>query len=138
MSFGPTSADIKTWTVRLKCYGAVCALLLCSTDSRAAGVPRDSTATGSPQVATTYQQSAQIVASYTAEAAANPIGGIREGAEYAGRISLDALLPLGRHGTHGTLRMFVTSRHGQELAGSAIGNNTSVQEIYGPQKRASP
>lgn len=32
-----------------------------------------------------------------------------------------------------TVKLYVTNRHGTNLANSSIGNSTSVQEIYGGQ-----
>lgn len=72
---------------------------------------------------------------YTGEAAANLSGGLRREAAHAGQVyvgadfDLDHMLGIGG----GTLHVAVTNRHGRNLAAMAIGNNTSVQEIYGTQ-----
>lgn len=72
---------------------------------------------------------------YTAESAANPVGGIRHGSAYSAQLmmglDLDTDRLVGLKG--GTIRFYVTNRHGQNLANTAIGNNTSVQEIWGTQ-----
>lgn len=73
--------------------------------------------------------------SYTGESAANPIGGIRQKAAHSGQVFMgvdfDSDRILGIKG--GTLHFAVTNRHGENLANIAIGNNTSVQEIWGTQ-----
>ncbi|MBB6254295.1 carbohydrate porin [Nitrospirillum iridis] len=72
---------------------------------------------------------------YTGEAAANPSGGLRQGSAYAGQlhagvdVDLDRVLGLDNTLLHAAL----TQRHGRNLAADAIGNNTSVQEVYGLQ-----
>ncbi|MEE3625278.1 carbohydrate porin [Nitrospirillum sp. BR 11752] len=72
---------------------------------------------------------------YTGEAAANPSGGLRQGSAYAGQVhaGVDADLEriLGLDAT--VLHAALTQRHGRNLAADAIGNNTSVQEVYGLQ-----
>ena len=72
---------------------------------------------------------------YTGEAAANPSGGIRQGSAYAGQLlmgfDLDMVRLAGAKG--GMLHFDVTNRHGSNLAADAIGNDTSVQEVYGGQ-----
>ncbi|MDZ5648167.1 carbohydrate porin [Nitrospirillum sp. BR 11828] len=72
---------------------------------------------------------------YTGEAAANPSGGLRQGSAYAGQVhaGVDADLEriLGLDAT--VLHAALTRRHGRNLAADAIGNNTSVQEVYGLQ-----
>ena len=76
-----------------------------------------------------------LSANYTGEAAANTSGGIRRGSAYAGQLFLGADLDLHKMlGWNATsVHIAVTQRHGQSLASEAIGNNTSVQEIYGTQ-----
>jgi len=73
--------------------------------------------------------------SYTGEAATNVSGGLRRDAAHAGQVYVGADLDLDRMiGIDGaTLHFAVTNRHGKNLAAMAIGNNTSVQEIYGTQ-----
>lgn len=72
---------------------------------------------------------------YIGEAAANPRGGVREDAAYAGQLyvgaNVDLARALGIEG--GTFHAAMTHRHGQNLSSFAIGNSTSVQEIYGLQ-----
>ncbi|ASG22382.1 OprB family porin [Nitrospirillum viridazoti] len=72
---------------------------------------------------------------YTGEAAANPSGGLRQGSAYAGQLHAGADADLERIlGLDGTvLHAALTQRHGRNLAADAIGNNTSVQEVYGLQ-----
>ncbi len=74
-----------------------------------------------------------LSANYTGQAAANPIGGIRQGATYAGQLffGIDADLNRLAGIAGGAFHVAVTNRHGDNLAGDYIGNNTSVQEIYG-------
>jgi porin len=75
------------------------------------------------------------IVTYTGEAAANPTGGIRQGQDYAGQVqfgadfNLDKLINL----PGGTIHFAMTNRHGRNLASDYIGNNTSVQEIFGTQ-----
>ena len=73
--------------------------------------------------------------SYTGEAATNVSGGLRRDATHAGQVYVGAELDLDRMiGIDGaTLHFAVTNRHGKNLSAMAIGNNTSVQEIYGTQ-----
>jgi hypothetical protein len=105
-------------------YTLITPVVMCSASVRAYS---DDTPTGAAP-----ERRSTIVVSYTGEAAANPIGGVKQGAAYAGRMTLDAhfVLP----GVNGELRVTGTSRQGQELSQTAIGNNTSVQEIWGLQK----
>ncbi|WP_375194306.1 carbohydrate porin [Sphingobium sp.] len=72
---------------------------------------------------------------YTGEAATNVSGGLHPDAAHAGQIYVGADLDLDRmFGIGGgALHVAVTNRHGHNLAAMAIGNNTSVQEIYGTQ-----
>lgn len=76
-----------------------------------------------------------LSASYTGEAAANTTGGLRQGSAYAGQLFLGADMDLQKMlGWNATsVHIAVTQRHGQSLSNEAIGNNTSVQEIYGTQ-----
>ena len=70
---------------------------------------------------------------YTSESAANPFGGIRQGTAYTGQIlfGIDADLNRLAGIEGGSLHTLVTQRHGRSLSGDFIGNDTSVQEIYG-------
>jgi porin len=72
---------------------------------------------------------------YTGEAAANPSGGIRQGTAYAQQLLAGVDVDLGRliGLAGGTLHVDVTHRYGNNLAVDDIGNDTSVQEIYGGQ-----
>jgi porin len=82
-----------------------------------------------------YDHGVSVTLNYTGEAAANPIGGIRQGADYAGQVYLggdfDMAKIAGLDGT--TIHVAITQRHGSNLAADDIGNNTSVQEVYGTQ-----
>ncbi|MFT4055442.1 MAG: carbohydrate porin [Novosphingobium sp.] len=73
--------------------------------------------------------------SYTGEAAGNVTGGLRRDAAYAGQIYVGADFDMHRIAgiDGGTLHLAVTNRHGESLSALAIGNNTSVQEIWGTQ-----
>ncbi|MER2252348.1 carbohydrate porin [Methylorubrum podarium] len=70
---------------------------------------------------------------YTGQGAANPVGGIRQGAAWAGQVFFGIDGDLNRLAgiEGGSFHVAVTNRHGRSLAQDAIGNNTSVQEIYG-------
>ncbi len=72
---------------------------------------------------------------YTGEAAANPSGGVRQGTAYADQLLLGFDFNLARliGVAGGTIHFDVTHRAGNDLATDDIGNNTSVQEIYGGQ-----
>lgn len=80
-------------------------------------------------------QGVTLSLSYTGEAATNVSGGLRRDAAHAGQVyvgadlDLDKMLGIGGAALH----IAVTNRHGKNLAAMAIGNNTSVQEIYGTQ-----
>lgn len=111
--------------------------LLCGASMLAfAAVAHAQTATQAPSLKQKlYDQGVSVTLSYTGEAAANPWGGIRQGADYTGQIYLGGDFDLnkiaGLNGT--TLHVAVTDRHGRNLAADYIGNNTSVQEVYGTQ-----
>ncbi|MGU3661349.1 MULTISPECIES: carbohydrate porin [unclassified Methylobacterium] len=74
-----------------------------------------------------------LLANYTGQGAINPVGGLRQGAAYAGQLVLgidgDLQRLAGIEG--GAFHVAVTNRHGRSLSNDVIGNNTSVQEIYG-------
>jgi porin len=80
-----------------------------------------------------YQKGVLASAVYTGEAAANPVGGIRQGQDYAGEMEIGADFDLAElAGWQGSAVHFVmTDRHGRNLSADFIGNNTKVQEIYG-------
>jgi porin len=82
-----------------------------------------------------YNHGISLTLNYTGEAAGNPSGGIRQGSDYAGQIYLgtdfDMSKIAGLSGT--TIHVAITQRHGRNLAADDIGNNTSVQEVYGTQ-----
>ena len=71
--------------------------------------------------------------SYTGQGAINPVGGIRQGSAWAGQLffGIDADLNRLAGIDGGSLHIAVTNRHGRSLANDFIGNNTSVQEIFG-------
>lgn len=73
--------------------------------------------------------------SYTGEAAANLTGGLERKAAYAGQVYVGTDLDLGKLAgvPGGTVHFAVTNRHGPSLSNIALGNNTSVQEIWGTQ-----
>lgn len=72
---------------------------------------------------------------YTGEAATNVDGGLRRDAAFAGQVYAGVDVDLERLGglTGGSVHVAVTNRHGSSLTPLAIGNNTSVQEIWGTQ-----
>lgn len=72
---------------------------------------------------------------YTGEAAANLNGGLRDKAAYSGQVYVGADADMGKIVglDGGTLHLAITNRHGQSLSNIALGNNTSVQEIWGTQ-----
>lgn len=73
--------------------------------------------------------------SYTGEAAGNVTGGLRRASAYTGQVymgadfDMDRIVGIGG----GTVHFAVTNRHGKSLSNIAIGNNTSVQEVWGTQ-----
>ena len=73
--------------------------------------------------------------SYTEESAGNPVGGIKQGVAYTGQafLGLDFDMQKLFNIDGGSVHFIVTDRHGRNLAADAIGNNTSVQEVYGTQ-----
>jgi len=80
-------------------------------------------------------EAASLLATYTGQAATNLKGGFQYGREYAGRILVQGRFDLQRTlALGGQITVFLTNRHGRELSATAIGNNTSVQEVYGPQE----
>jgi len=74
-----------------------------------------------------------FLVNYTGQGAANPVGGIRQGSAYAGQLFLGIDGDLQRLAgiAGGSFHVAVTNRHGRSLANDVIGNNTSVQEIFG-------
>jgi porin len=73
--------------------------------------------------------------SYTGEAAGNASGGLRRDATYTGQVYVGADFDMDRIiGIEGgTIHFAVTNRHGKSLSALALGNNTSVQEVFGTQ-----
>ncbi len=82
-----------------------------------------------------FDRGITITANYTGEAAANPAGGISQGAAYAGQIYLGADFDLGQliNADGAFVHAALTERHGQNLVQEYIGSSTSVQEIWGTQ-----
>ncbi|MEP9400483.1 carbohydrate porin [Sphingomonas sp. VNH70] len=76
-----------------------------------------------------------LALNYTGEAAGNASGGLRRDAAYTGQIYAGADLDMDRIAGigGGALHFAVTNRHGESLSAIAIGNNTSVQEVWGTQ-----
>jgi porin len=72
---------------------------------------------------------------YTGEAAGNVSGGLRQDAAYTGQVYLGADFDLDRIAgvKGGAIHFAVTNRHGKSLSAIALGNNTSVQEVWGTQ-----
>lgn len=73
--------------------------------------------------------------SYTGEAAANPTGGVSQKSAYSGQVYVGADFDLNRIAglSGGSVHFAATNRAGKNLAQIALGNNTSVQEIWGTQ-----
>jgi len=82
-----------------------------------------------------FDDGVSITLNYTGEAAGNPSGGIRQGSAYAGQVYLGGDFDMSKiAGIDGmTIHAAITQRHGRNLAADDIGNNTSVQEVYGTQ-----
>lgn len=74
-----------------------------------------------------------FLANYTGQGAINPVGGIRQGSAWAGQLffGIDGDLQRLAGIQGGSFHVAVTNRHGRSLANDVIGNNTSVQEIFG-------
>lgn len=77
-----------------------------------------------------------LTATYLGQAAGNPSGGIRRGTAYAaqifGGLDFDLRTIAGVDG--GSVHFAMIQRHGNSLSLEYIGNDTSVQQIYGMQK----
>jgi porin len=77
-----------------------------------------------------------LTATYIGEAAGNPSGGLKQGGAYSGQVfgglDFDLATLAGLKG--GTVHFAMVQRHGDSDSARFIGNNTSVQEIYGRQK----
>jgi len=73
--------------------------------------------------------------SYTAEAASNLTGGLEKKTAYAGQVYVGADFDLDKIAglKGGSIHTAVTNRAGKNLSNIALGNNTSVQEIWGTQ-----
>jgi porin len=73
--------------------------------------------------------------SYTGEAASNLTGGFDQKTAYSGQVYVGADLDLDKIAglTGGRFHIAATNRAGKSLSQIAIGNNTSVQEIWGTQ-----
>lgn len=100
-----------------------------------AATPAAAATSSDSQLDNSSKRSANLSVSYAAQAASNPSGGLRQDSEYAGRILVRARIDLELAlGIGGEINTILTHRHGNELSDTAIGNNTSVQEIYGPQR----
>lgn len=117
---------------------ALCAPLAQAQDNP---TPQDAPPPTLPKVTESAQwqpladQGITLSLSYTGEAASNLSGGLRRDAAYAGQVYVGADLDMAKiAGIDGaTIHAAVTNRHGENLAAIALGNNTSVQEIYGTQ-----
>ncbi|EIZ80887.1 carbohydrate-selective porin, OprB family protein [Novosphingobium sp. Rr 2-17] len=98
-------------------------------------LPAETPAAKAPSWQPLADQGITLSLSYTGEAATNVTGGLRKDAAYAGQVYVGADLDMntiaGIEG--GTIHAAITNRHGQSLSAIALGNNTSVQEIYGTQ-----
>ncbi|WCS25537.1 carbohydrate porin [Methylobacterium sp. NMS14P] len=74
-----------------------------------------------------------VLANYTGQGAINPVGGIRQGSAWAGQVffGIDGDLQRLAGIDDASFHVAVTNRHGRSLSNDVIGNNTSVQEIFG-------
>jgi porin len=105
------------------------------TDPQAQNVPPKPVPPSAPEPDTGDGRVIKWDFNYIGEAAANPVGGIRQDAAFSGQVYLGADVDLDRaFGIPGaTLHGAVTNRDGKSLSAIAIGNGTSVQEINGLQ-----
>jgi len=116
------------------CCAGVAALSLSAAMAQEA-VPEDTQAEAPKPWQPLADDGVTIALSYTGEAATNVTGGLRRDAAYAGQIyvgadlDMDRILGIGG----GTIHAAITNRHGESLSALALGNNTSVQEIWGTQ-----
>jgi porin len=130
-------------TSRLAAAWLASVLTLSAPSARAQdnAVPQDAPPPTLPQATEDAQwqplaeQGITLSLNYTGEAATNLSGGLRRDAAYAGQVYVGADLDMGKIAGIGgaTIHAAVTNRHGENLAAIALGNNTSVQEIYGTQ-----
>src|SRR5579884_3920320 len=74
-----------------------------------------------------------LLADFTTESAANPVGGLRQRARYTQEVAFGADLDLNRLvGDPGAgVRITFTDRVGRSLSADAIGNLFAVQQLYG-------
>lgn len=72
-------------------------------------------------------------AGYLSESAANPVGGLRQGAAYTHQLDAGFDLDLGKliNLSGGKIHILFTERAGQSLAAQSIGSIISVQEVFG-------
>lgn len=77
----------------------------------------------------------QLLGSYTAQVAGNPVGGLDQNARYTQNVGVSLALDLGKLvGLHGTYFLASASnRTGESNSGRDIGNLYAVQQIYGGQ-----
>lgn len=80
-------------------------------------------------------QGITLALNYTGEAAANATGGFARKSAYTGQVYVGADFDFGKIAgiDGGALHLAITNRHGKSLSQIAIGNNTSVQEVWGTQ-----
>jgi porin len=112
--------------------GAVAAATLTAMPAFAQTVPNPAPL---PAATATASSAFSPVFNYTGEAAGNPAGGLRQGTAYAQQLLAGVDVDMGRLAVAagGTFHFDVTHRYGNSLASDDIGNDTSVQEIYGGQ-----
>lgn len=125
--------------VRTVIYGVSMLALVSVAHAQVVGTGATTTSTKTHPAQTVgeqlYDHGVSISLGYTGEGAANPWGGKRQGVDYAGQVALGADFDMNKIvGWQGaTIHVTFTERHGRNLAQDYIGNNTSVQEIYGTQ-----
>ncbi len=116
------------------CCAGVAALTLSSAMAQETA-PEDQPAEAAKPWQPLADDGVTLALSYTGEAATNVSGGLRRDAAYAGQIYVGADLDMDRIVGigGGTIHAAITNRHGDSLSALALGNNTSVQEIWGTQ-----
>ena len=97
--------------------------------------PKPLPSTKAPSFQPLADEGITLALSYTGEAAGNVSGGLKREAAYAGQVYVGADFDMDRiAGIKGaTIHGAITNRHGDSLSELALGNNTSVQEIWGTQ-----
>lgn len=82
---------------------------------------------------TLYDDGIYLNSRYLGEFAYNPVGGQKQGGDYAGELNFGATIDLQKLAgvTGGSLHVLFTQRHGRANAFDDINNSVSTQQIYG-------